>query len=300
MVEGKVVYASSHDPNFPPSAVLDGKSDTYWVSGGLFPQQLVISMPGLATLSGIQISTYNVKSMVLERSVKNQPTDFQEVTNKELEHREGRLQESSLVSEAVPAQHLRIIIKTGYDHFCSVHRVQLSGQLHEPPASKTPKTSVTAAPSALSVPSNDVIKPDLRKTSTDSSFSQRSRTKAPPAELSSSWANDGIQNEDEDDEEEEEIEVEKDPDEIQKLTEHDDSEEEVIDNNRNLITPLNYQMSEAPPVNMMQTSALRMVQAGPVTVSQRSPSRRPGPLQVQPRQPDEFIYGMPLSEDDDD
>ncbi|KAF2358432.1 hypothetical protein FHG87_010809 [Trinorchestia longiramus] len=202
----------------------------------------------------------------------------------ELEQKEGRLQEASLVSEAVPAQHLRLTIHTGHDHFCSVHRLQLEGQL-QAPRQPFPAT-----------PQNDASKPDLRKNSNASTYSQRDRYQDPPApELSSGWSTNGIHDDDEDDDEDDDV----DEDEVEKIGGND---EEDDDDSVHNVQPYNFKVADAPQVTMMQSSGLRtVVHSEGIMNSDRSPSRGlPAPLQVQPQQrpADEFIYGIPDEEED--
>nr|XP_053634382.1 uncharacterized protein LOC128689943 [Cherax quadricarinatus] len=59
MVDAKVMYASSQDPTFPPSAMLDGRPDTFWASSGLFPQVVVLTLPGLTSVDSLTILAYN-------------------------------------------------------------------------------------------------------------------------------------------------------------------------------------------------------------------------------------------------
>ncbi|KAK4311776.1 hypothetical protein Pmani_016733 [Petrolisthes manimaculis] len=127
MVEGKVVFSTSHDPTFPPTAILDGRNDTYWSSSGLYPQVVVVSLPSITSVTSLDLLAYNVRKVVVARSVKNQPTDFEDVIEKELPHDEGKLQNSVLSSEPMTASHLKITIVEGHDHFCSVHKVTVVG-----------------------------------------------------------------------------------------------------------------------------------------------------------------------------
>ncbi|KAK3873755.1 hypothetical protein Pcinc_021262 [Petrolisthes cinctipes] len=127
MVEGKVVFSTSHDPTFPPTAILDGRNDTYWASSGLYPQVVVVSLPTITSVTSLDLLAYNVRKVVVARSVKNQPTDFEDVIERELPHDEGKLQNSVLSSEPMTASHLKITIVEGHDHFCSVHKVTVVG-----------------------------------------------------------------------------------------------------------------------------------------------------------------------------
>ena len=55
-----MVTGSAH-PKFSASAILDGKPNTFWVSSGLYPQQLIISLPQAVQLSALNISCVDGK-----------------------------------------------------------------------------------------------------------------------------------------------------------------------------------------------------------------------------------------------
>ncbi|XP_068243958.1 uncharacterized protein [Palaemon carinicauda] len=129
MVDAQVIYASSHDPQFPPAAIMDGRRETFWVSSGLYPQFLVVSLPGLTSIDNVNIVAYNVRKISVARSIKKQPTDFEEIAQEELNQDEGKLQESPILSQNVSAIFLRISIEEAYDHFCAVHSLRVTGSV---------------------------------------------------------------------------------------------------------------------------------------------------------------------------
>ncbi|XP_042885360.1 uncharacterized protein LOC122261660 [Penaeus japonicus] len=59
MVEAKVIYATSHDPNYPPGAMLDGRHDTFWATGGLYPQVIVVTLPSVTSVENVTFTAYN-------------------------------------------------------------------------------------------------------------------------------------------------------------------------------------------------------------------------------------------------
>merc|ERR1739838_765094 len=117
MVQAKVVFASSQDPAYPPDAMLDGRPDTFWATSGLYPQQFVVSLPTVSVIDTVALTSYNVRKVVVARSVKSNPTDFEDFSEKELEHDEGKLQNAVVSSDQISAAHIRITITAGYGHF---------------------------------------------------------------------------------------------------------------------------------------------------------------------------------------
>ncbi|XP_042890645.1 intraflagellar transport protein 25 homolog [Penaeus japonicus] len=127
MVEAKVIYATSHDPNYPPGAMLDGRHDTFWATGGLYPQVIVVTLPSVTSVENVTFTAYNIRKVKLARSLKTQPTDFEDILEQELLHAEGKLQSTVLSPEQISAAHLRLTIVEGHGHFCSVHKFSITG-----------------------------------------------------------------------------------------------------------------------------------------------------------------------------
>ncbi|XP_037772454.1 uncharacterized protein LOC119568130 [Penaeus monodon] len=165
MVEAKVIYATSHDPNYPPGAMMDGRHDTFWATGGMFPQVFVVTLPNVTSVESVTFTAYNIRKVKLSRSIKTQPTDFEDVLEKELNHAEGKLQSTVLSPEQISAAHLRFTIMEGHDQFCSVHRFSVTGSQNAPPANPTAalllstKEEASPPPSRLSSQSPEESEP---------------------------------------------------------------------------------------------------------------------------------------------
>ncbi|XP_026199700.1 intraflagellar transport protein 25 homolog [Anabas testudineus] len=121
----KVVVATSSDENHPPENIIDGNTNTFWMSTGMFPQEFVIRFAEPTSISAVTVDSYNVKRLKIEKNSSQNASQFESVTEKELENTEGHLQSNTISGIGSSATHLRFIITTGYDHFVSVHRVSV-------------------------------------------------------------------------------------------------------------------------------------------------------------------------------
>ncbi|XP_062239444.1 intraflagellar transport protein 25 homolog [Platichthys flesus] len=119
----KVVVTSSSDENHPPENIIDGNTQTFWMSTGLFPQEFIIRFPEPTSISAVTVDSHNVKQLRIEKNTSPNASQFEFVTEKDFEHTEGHLQSNTLSLDGSSAIHLRFIITTGYDYFVSVHRV---------------------------------------------------------------------------------------------------------------------------------------------------------------------------------
>ncbi|GAA6221017.1 intraflagellar transport protein 25 homolog [Lates japonicus] len=121
----KVVVAASCDENHPPENIIDGNTKTFWMSTGMFPQEFIIRFVEPTKISAVTVDSYNVKHLKIEKNTSQNASQFEPVTEKEFEHTEGHLQSNAISLNGSNATHLRFIITTGYDHFVSVHRVNV-------------------------------------------------------------------------------------------------------------------------------------------------------------------------------
>ncbi|KAM3867882.1 intraflagellar transport protein 25 homolog [Diretmus argenteus] len=121
----KVVLAASGDDNHPPENIIDGNTETFWMSTGMFPQEFIIHFSGPMKIGLVTMDCYNVKHLKIEKNMVDNLSHFESVAEKEFEHTEGHLQSNTMSLNGISATHLRFIITSGYDHFVSVHRVSV-------------------------------------------------------------------------------------------------------------------------------------------------------------------------------
>ncbi|XP_060629529.2 intraflagellar transport protein 25 homolog isoform X3 [Anolis sagrei] len=116
----EVVLATSSDEKFPPENIIDGllmvlspeehtklptrRSDTFWMTTGMFPQEFIISLNKCVTINKLTIQCYL-----------------------ELQSTEGELQIEEFSFPDMQAAYLRFIILSAFDAFVSVHRVIVEG-----------------------------------------------------------------------------------------------------------------------------------------------------------------------------
>lgn len=62
-VGGKVVMVSSLDEQHPGDNMIDGREDSYWISTGLYPQEILLQLGQRAAVSSVKISTTNVRGI---------------------------------------------------------------------------------------------------------------------------------------------------------------------------------------------------------------------------------------------
>merc|ERR1712061_772674 len=80
-------------------------------------------------ISSVSLYCTCVRSFRFEVCLENQPVNFQSLAEGELEDVKGRLQVQDYPchQQDKPTEYLRLVINSGWDDFCSVHRIKVEG-----------------------------------------------------------------------------------------------------------------------------------------------------------------------------
>ncbi len=71
-----IVMATSNDPSNPAQNILDGSDQTFWASTGLFPQEIIISLPAKVPVERFTLSARNAKNVTVQRCEEATPKNF--------------------------------------------------------------------------------------------------------------------------------------------------------------------------------------------------------------------------------
>ncbi|CCI40686.1 unnamed protein product [Albugo candida] len=103
--EGAIIHsATSFDPTYPPSKILDGGQETKWVTTGSFPQEVILQFGNCSTIS--RIKTWTCNGLI--------------------EH-EGNVQVEIEMVAAKEVTFLKFRIISGWSDFASVNRLSVEG-----------------------------------------------------------------------------------------------------------------------------------------------------------------------------
>ncbi|EGF84159.1 hypothetical protein BATDEDRAFT_84886 [Batrachochytrium dendrobatidis JAM81] len=130
----RVALTTSEHPKHPSSNIIDGDVKTFWVSTGLFPQEITVSFANPAMISKIIIVSMKVGHLSVDSSSTELPVNFSTILDQVVEDTDGSLQTISISpKEAQVTRHLRLKINKGYAPFVSIHRLVVYGD-HNIPA----------------------------------------------------------------------------------------------------------------------------------------------------------------------
>mmetsp|Transcript_64003 Transcript_64003/g.187804 ORF Transcript_64003/g.187804 Transcript_64003/m.187804 type:complete len:224 (+) Transcript_64003:152-823(+) len=131
---GKVFFATSHDPHHPAENAIDGRDGTYWISTGLYPQEIILQVKPTSVASFKLVST-SVRGMTIEGSSEERSLNFKTFWEDEMEDSGvDRLQVRDMkvtTENFQPIEWVKLTINSGWSDFCTVHQLQVNGDIVE-------------------------------------------------------------------------------------------------------------------------------------------------------------------------
>lgn len=122
------MWASSHDPEHPPTAVAE-KNNNCWSSTGLYPQMFNVTLSVPVLISELTLKCIGIGEISLRgRAVRNMP--FKEVIHKKfVQNRDEVIQVfTASLEKAGPIEQMRLVILSGFSSFCAIKQLSLNGQ----------------------------------------------------------------------------------------------------------------------------------------------------------------------------
>jgi heat shock protein beta-11 len=133
----EALLATSNDERFPPSAIVDGRPNTFFVTTGSYPHEVLFgirSTSAAANVSKISIVSSGIKKLRVEKSIDVQPTKFESVIEVEMQNRDGsgtKQCEQFQLNKGTAGANIRfikIVIVSGYEDFAGVFDVSIEGE----------------------------------------------------------------------------------------------------------------------------------------------------------------------------
>ncbi|ORX71684.1 hypothetical protein BCR32DRAFT_297303 [Anaeromyces robustus] len=121
----KVLMATSLDSRHGIENIVDGRINTFWISTGLFPQEIIIALSASVLLKTVTLTTMKVSHVILESSNTN-IKEFHTINSQEIQ--DGTIQTTSFtIPPNTKAKYLKFIFKKGYSDFITVHKLNVTG-----------------------------------------------------------------------------------------------------------------------------------------------------------------------------
>jgi hypothetical protein len=104
-----VLSSSSYDIKHPPSSVIDGEYNTFWLTTGSFPQEIVIQLGEPSQIKGVEVISTGIRKIDLSKCEGSQANMWESILEMEVSDSDNDVQKISLQAPPrVTAQYLRI------------------------------------------------------------------------------------------------------------------------------------------------------------------------------------------------
>ncbi len=109
----QLMLATSYDERFPPSEMLEPNMKSYFLSTGMYPQELILNFANdsAANITKMNLVCHGVKKLRVERCVEKYATVFEAMVDCELQMpQEGQLQrETYQINKTTVGQGVRFL-----------------------------------------------------------------------------------------------------------------------------------------------------------------------------------------------
>ncbi|KAL5967114.1 hypothetical protein TSMEX_005178 [Taenia solium] len=119
---GRVISATSNDERFPAKNVLNIKDNNFWLTTGIFPQCLIISLDSKMVLNSLKLVSACVRSFVVE-TASDDTTNYQTTVEMNVDIGENQVQITKCPLNGALCKRIKLTILSAYDHFVAVYKV---------------------------------------------------------------------------------------------------------------------------------------------------------------------------------
>eukprot|EP00919_Chromeraceae_sp_WS-2016_P011628 GHVR01027161.1.p1 GENE.GHVR01027161.1~~GHVR01027161.1.p1 ORF type:complete len:149 (+),score=17.10 GHVR01027161.1:50-448(+) len=122
----KVVLVTSMDNRHPPENILNDDERSFWMSTGLYPQELIIEIADTTlNIQCVKFMSTHLKSVSIEYTQESTPTNFLSASQPaEFINRNGRPQNETInFTKPDTAKFVKFIISRGWSSFASIHKI---------------------------------------------------------------------------------------------------------------------------------------------------------------------------------
>jgi heat shock protein beta-11 len=133
----EALLATSNDERYPASNIVDGRPNTFFVSTGSYPHEILLGVrttSGSANASKISVVASGIKKLRIEKCVDVQPAKFDSVVEVEMSNRDSsgsKQYEQFQLNKATAGSNIRflkLVILSGYEEFAAVYDVAVEGE----------------------------------------------------------------------------------------------------------------------------------------------------------------------------
>ncbi|VDM16587.1 unnamed protein product [Hydatigera taeniaeformis] len=118
----RVIAATSNDERFPAKNVLNVNDNNFWLTTGIFPQCLLISLNSRTALKFLKIVSTCIKSFVVE-AASDDASKYQTSVEMNADFADKQIQITNCPLNGALCKRIKITILSAYDHFVAVYKL---------------------------------------------------------------------------------------------------------------------------------------------------------------------------------
>lgn len=136
----EVFYSTSSDQEHPPTNIIDNDETTFWMTTGLFPQEVVLQFKKPAQIVRITTITGKVRDITVYAAQDKGMSDWAEIDSTRLPAQPIKQQETHQLNCQRTTYGVKICITKGWGQFSALYMVKIEGPLvkEEEPKESSP------------------------------------------------------------------------------------------------------------------------------------------------------------------
>ena len=120
-------YSTSYDVEHPPSNAIEDSETTFWMTTGLFPQEICFSFKNPSKIVRITTITAKAKYVFVYAATNPELTEFTEIDSFNLPGNPSKQQETHQLNINIISYGIKVCITSGWGPFCAVYLVKVEG-----------------------------------------------------------------------------------------------------------------------------------------------------------------------------
>ena len=120
-------YATALDSEHPPTNIVDNDETTFWMTTGLFPQEVVLQFKNPAQITRITTITGKVKNMIAYAATNKDLTDWAEIDSTNLPGQPIKQQETHQLNYQKTSYGVKLVVTKAWGPFAAVYLVRVEG-----------------------------------------------------------------------------------------------------------------------------------------------------------------------------
>ncbi len=125
-MSAEVIFSTSYDDKYPPHNILSSSNSMFWVSTGLYPQEIVLNLPLQKVINEIQISCIGIKKLSIEACENDSAVKFTVQSEQANIPNKNSVQDINCkFNSKSTSKIIKIVIHEGHGFFSCINNVSI-------------------------------------------------------------------------------------------------------------------------------------------------------------------------------